>query len=104
MLELQRNVIFGQFIDTGSSIHRVDARIKLVATVVFIVASFLIDSFLGFALVLPRRWVVERTFAWLSQVRRLSKEDYERLPEMAEAMIFYGAMSRLMVRRLARAA
>ena len=53
--------------------------------------------------VLPRRWVVERTFAWLSQVRRLSKEDYERLPEMAEAMI-YGAMSRLMVRRLARAA
>ena len=53
MLELQRNVIFGQFIDTGSSIHRMDARIKLVATFVFIVASFLIDSFLGFALVLP---------------------------------------------------
>jgi transposase len=36
------------------------------------------------------------------QVRRLSK-DYERLPETAEAMI-YGAMSRIMVRRLARAA
>ena len=53
MLELQRNVIFGQYIDTGSPIHRVDARIKLVATFVFIVASFLIDSFLGFALVLP---------------------------------------------------
>ena len=53
MLELQRNVIFGQFIDTGSPIHRIDARIKLVATFVFIVASFLIDSFLGFALVLP---------------------------------------------------
>jgi energy-coupling factor transport system permease protein len=53
VLELQRNVIFGQFIDTGSPIHRVDARIKLVATFVFIVASFLIDSFLGFALVLP---------------------------------------------------
>jgi putative transposase len=52
--------------------------------------------------VLPRRWVVERTFAWLSQVRRLSK-DYERLPEVAEVMI-YGAMSRLMLRRLARAA
>ena len=52
--------------------------------------------------VLPRRWVVERTFAWLSQVRRLSK-DYERLPEVAEAMI-YGAMSRLMLRRLARVA
>ena len=52
--------------------------------------------------VLPRRWVVERTFAWLSQVRRLSK-DYERLPEVAEAMI-YGAMSRLMLRRLAKGA
>ncbi len=52
--------------------------------------------------VLPRRWVVERTFAWLSLSRRLSK-DYERLPETAEAMI-YGAMSRLMLRRLARAA
>ena len=51
--------------------------------------------------VLPRRWVVERTFAWLGLSRRLSK-DYERLPEMGEAMI-YGAMSRIMLRRLARA-
>jgi energy-coupling factor transport system permease protein len=53
VLELQRNVIFGQYIDAGSFVHRVDARIKIVATVVFIVASFLIDSFLGFAVVLP---------------------------------------------------
>lgn len=52
MLELQRNVIFGQFVDTGSPIHRMDARIKLTITFVFIVASFLIDDFLGFALVL----------------------------------------------------
>lgn len=52
--------------------------------------------------VLPRRWVVERTFAWLGLSRRFSK-DYERLPETAEAMI-YGAMSRLMLRRLAQAA
>ena len=52
--------------------------------------------------VLPRRWVVERTFAWLGLSRRFSK-DYERLPETAEAMI-YGAMSRLMLRRLVRAA
>ena len=50
--------------------------------------------------VLQRRWVVERTFAWLSQSRRLSK-DYERLPATSEVMI-YGAMSRLMLRRLAR--
>ena len=50
--------------------------------------------------VLPRRWVVERTFSWLSQNRRMSK-DYERLPESGEAFI-YVAMSRLMARRLAR--
>jgi putative transposase len=49
--------------------------------------------------VLPRRWVVERTFAWLSQCRRLSK-DYEVLPSSSEAMI-YLAMTRLMIRRLA---
>jgi putative transposase len=52
--------------------------------------------------VLPRRWVVERTFAWLGQSRRLSK-DYERLPATSEAMI-YGVMSRLMLRRLVRPA
>ncbi len=51
---------------------------------------------------LPRRWVVERTFSWFGQARRLSK-DYERLPETEEAMI-YITMSRLMLRRLARAA
>jgi putative transposase len=50
--------------------------------------------------VLPRRWVVERTFAWIDQNRRMSK-DYERLPETGEAFI-YTAMSRLMARRLAR--
>lgn len=54
--------------------------------------------------VLPRRcWVVERTFAWLGLSRRLSK-DYERLPETGEAMIYGVSMSRLMLRRLARAA
>ncbi|MCD6291412.1 MAG: transposase, partial [Anaerolineae bacterium] len=50
--------------------------------------------------VLPRRWVVERTFAWLGKYRRLSK-DYEYLTETSEAMI-YAAMTHLMVRRLAR--
>jgi transposase len=49
--------------------------------------------------VLPRRWVVERTFSWIDQNRRMSK-DYERLPESSEAFI-YVAMSRLMARRLA---
>src|SRR5215210_7407527 len=51
-------------------------------------------------IMLPRRWVVERSFSWVSQNRRMSK-DYERLPETGEAFI-YVAMSRLMVRRLAR--
>lgn len=51
--------------------------------------------------VLPRRWVVERTFSWLSQNRRLSK-DYEKLCVSAGAFV-YAAMVRLMARRLARA-
>jgi putative transposase len=51
-------------------------------------------------IVLPRRWVVERTIAWIDHNRRMSK-DYERLPETGEAFI-YVAMSRLMLGRLAR--
>src|SRR5215208_5049101 len=50
--------------------------------------------------VLPRRWVVERTFSWLGQSRRLSK-DYERLTATGEALI-YIVMTRLMLRRLTR--
>jgi putative transposase len=57
------------------------------------------DDMQGFV-VLPRRWVVERTFAWLGKYRRLSK-DYEAFPETSEAMI-YAAMTHLMLRRLAK--
>ena len=52
----------------------------------------------GFVL-LPKRWVVERTFGWLTWCRRLNK-DYELLPETAETFV-YLAMIRVMVRRLA---
>jgi putative transposase len=51
--------------------------------------------------VLRKRWVIERTWAWLSRNRRLAK-DYERLPETSEAFI-YAAMVRLMLKRLAHA-
>ncbi|MFB9991945.1 IS5 family transposase [Deinococcus oregonensis] len=51
--------------------------------------------------VLPRRWVVERTFAWLGKCRRLSKDD-EALPETTQHLV-YLAMIRLMLRRLVRA-
>ena len=60
------------------------------------------DCVVGVFRVLPRRWVVERTFAWLGQSRRLAR-DCERLPATSEAVID-GAMSRLMLRRLTRPA
>jgi putative transposase len=58
------------------------------------------DDVKGFK-VLPRRWVVERTFGWLCRNRRLCK-DYERTASSSEAFI-YTSMVRLMVRRLALA-
>lgn len=57
------------------------------------------DSTKGFE-VLPRRWVVERTFAWLGRCRRLAK-DFERTIASAEAWVFI-ANIRLLTRRLAR--
>jgi putative transposase len=52
--------------------------------------------------VLPKRWIVERTFAWLGRHRRLAK-DWERLAATTETWI-YLAMSRPMAKRLAKAA
>ncbi|MFI1292488.1 IS5 family transposase [Streptomyces sp. NPDC020792] len=56
------------------------------------------DDTSGFV-VLPRRWVVERTFGWLLRTRRLAR-DYERRPDSSEAMILW-SMTMLMTRRLA---
>lgn len=57
------------------------------------------DTVKGFV-VLSKRWIVERTLAWISRCRRLAK-DYERLTKTAETMI-YLAMTRLMLTRIAR--
>jgi putative transposase len=56
------------------------------------------DRLKGFV-VLPKRWIVERTFGWFYKYRRLSK-DYEYLTDTSEAMI-YVAMIHIMVRRIA---
>lgn len=56
------------------------------------------DSYSGFR-VLPKRWIVERTFSWFNRYRRLSK-DYEYSTDTSETML-YLAMIHIMVRRLA---
>jgi putative transposase len=56
------------------------------------------DDVIGFV-VLPRRWIVERTFGWIGRYRRMSK-DYEMLPASSEAMILI-VMINLMIHRLA---
>jgi putative transposase len=56
------------------------------------------DCLTGFV-VLPKRWIVERTFGWFFMYRRLSK-DYEYLTDTSEAMM-YVAMIHIMVRRIA---
>jgi putative transposase len=77
----------GQLLDWVSERHRFHLRVVLRP-----------KEQKGFA-VLPRRWVVERTFGWLSHYRRLSK-DYEAQTSTSETMI-YIAMTRVMLRRLA---
>ncbi|MCM2579610.1 IS5 family transposase [Streptomyces meridianus] len=78
---------------TGTLITWALAALHLVVTV--IKRS---DDVAGFV-VLPRRWVVERTFAWLMRSRRLAR-DYERRPDTSEVMILW-SMTMLMTRRLA---
>jgi putative transposase len=52
--------------------------------------------------VIKRRWVAERTFAWITRNRRMSR-DYEFLAETTEALL-YLSMIRLMLKRLAKGA
>jgi len=52
------------------------------------------DHVVGFV-VLPKRWIVERTFAWICRYRRMSK-DYEMLPESSEAMIYLTMINRML--------
>ncbi|WP_425824884.1 IS5 family transposase [Streptomyces fractus] len=78
---------------TGTLITWALAVLHLVVTVVKRT-----DDLKGFA-VLPRRWCVERSFAWLLRSRRLAR-DYERRPDSSEAMIQW-SMTMLMIRRLA---
>lgn len=59
-----------------------------------------IDTSDGFK-ILPRRWVVERTFAWINRYRRLSK-DYEYCRYTSETFLFV-AMTRTMLKRLKKA-
>jgi transposase len=51
--------------------------------------------------ILPRRWVVERTFAWIGKYRRMSK-DYEYLPSTSETMV-YASMTKTMINRWSKA-
>lgn len=60
----------------------------------------IVRKFAGPFKVLPRRWVIERTFAWLSRNRRLAR-DYEVKTEHSEAFIYIAAIQ-LMTRRLSR--
>ena len=57
------------------------------------------DDVKGFV-VLPKRWIVERLFAWRMRTRRLAR-DYERRTTSAEAMVYW-SMTMVMTRRLAR--
>lgn len=85
------------FADGGYRGELVDWTQQTLHTVVEIVLK--LGEQKGFQ-VLPKRWVIERTFAWISRNRRLAR-DYERLAQSSEAFI-YLAMIRLGLRRLAR--
>ena len=85
------------FADGGLAGKLVDWARTILATVVHVVR--LPEGQHGFA-VIPRRWCVERTLAWLTAHRRLAR-DYERDPATSEAMIGWAAIT-TMTSRIAR--
>ena len=85
------------FADAGFAGKLVDWAAAILRTTLHIVRKP--DGQRGFA-VIPRRWAVERTLAWLTAHRRLAR-DYERDPAISEAMIRWAAIN-TMTRRLAR--
>lgn len=86
-------IIFADQGYTGKIIATVKTTFNLTLTIIK-------RTEIRFFHVLPRRWVVERTFAWFGFYRRLAK-DYERYPTHSEAFV-YIAMSNIMLNRLAR--
>ena len=85
------------FADGGFAGRLIDWATQILRTTVHIVRKPADQR--GFA-VIPRRWAVERTFAWLTAHRRLAR-DYERDPAVSEAMIRWAAIN-TMTRRIAR--
>jgi transposase len=85
------------FADAGFAGRLLDWAHNTLATTVHIVRKTADQR--GFA-VIPRRWAVERTLAWITAHRRLAR-DYERDPAISEAMIRWAAIN-TMTRRLAR--
>ncbi|GAA1329152.1 IS5 family transposase [Pseudonocardia xinjiangensis] len=85
------------FADAGFAGRLLDWATTILATTLHIVRKPAAQR--GFA-VIPRRWAVERTFAWITAHRRLAR-DYERDPAVSEAMIRWAAISTI-TRRIAR--
>ncbi|MDX3357641.1 transposase [Streptomyces sp. ME01-24h] len=83
--------------DGGYTVQLVDLTRSVLRIALTVVKRS--DDTSGFT-VLPKRWLVERTFAWLMRTRRLAR-DYETRTDSSEAMIHW-SMSMVMSRRLAR--
>jgi putative transposase len=85
-------VVFADSIDNRIAVLLAGFRLGLTLIIVRPIAGTT-----GFV-VIPRRWIVERTLGWLGRWRRLSKDD-EELPEVSEAMVTLAAI-RMMLPRL----